>query len=141
VDTAYDVGEHCSLAIDGSGCPHIVYRDGCGDIRHAYSSTPPVATLWGELSDSEIVLSWIPIPSASAYWVYGAANIPHFPPGFAPDCLFRLAVVPAGSTTWSSGSGVGDTADNWTYMVIAVDDVDSELWRSNRVGEFDALLP
>ncbi len=136
-DADCNVGDNCSLAIDASGCPHIVYGDGWGDIRYAYLPMPPVAALWGELVGSELVLSWVPIPSAAAYWMYGADNQAYFEPEMISPYQFRLAVLPSATTTWSSSSGIGYPDTNWTYMVLAVDAGDSELWRSNRVGEHD----
>jgi hypothetical protein len=40
-------------------------------------------------------------------------------------------------TTWSSPNGIGDPANNWTYLVMAVDETEAELARSNRAGEHD----
>jgi len=39
--------------------------------------------------------------------------------------------------TWVSLAGLGDSDNNWTYLVVAVDASEQELTRSNRVGEHD----
>ena len=49
----------------------------------------------------------------------------------------RIAVVPGGTTTWSSSSGVGDPDHNWTYLVVAVDGSEQQITQSNRFGEYD----
>ncbi len=90
---------------------------------------------------NSVQLSWTSVGSAAAYWVYGASNQAYFEPGMAPGYAYRLAVLPPGTTTWSSSAGVGDPDANWTYLVIAVDGSGAELARSNRAGEFDVALP
>ncbi len=97
----------------------------------------PRMILSGDLSYGELGLDWTPWPGASAYWVYGADNEAYFEPGLISPYDYRLAVLPVGTTTWSSASGVGDPGQNWTYMVLAVDASEQELCRSNRFGEHD----
>jgi serine protease len=97
----------------------------------------PGEILSGELVGGELVLSWWPWEGSSAYWVYGASNNAWFEPGFAPGFEYRLAVLPPATMTWSSSAGVGDSSNNWTYLVVAVDDVGQELQRTNRIGEHD----
>jgi hypothetical protein len=52
-------------------------------------------------------------------------------------------VLPPETTTWSSSNGINDVDNNWSYLVIAVDDFEEELARSNTVGEhdFDTDIP
>jgi hypothetical protein len=94
-------------------------------------------SLSAELVGGEVVLTWSPVVHAQAYWIYGASNDPCFVPGFAPGYAYRLAVVPSRITTWSSPNGASDPADNWTYLVIAVNEAEDVLTTSNRAGEFD----
>jgi hypothetical protein len=105
---------------------------------------PPVPrvplVLSGQLVGGQVRLNWSPVGSASAYWIYGASNLPYFAPGFAPGYEFRVGVVPQGFTTWSSASGVGDPENNWTYLVVAVDAAGGEIALSNRIGEHDCAL-
>jgi hypothetical protein len=96
--------------------------------------------LGGGISGGSLVLDWSYWPVAAEYWVYGADNEPFFNHGFAPDYLHRLVVLSPEITTWSSSSGVGDPLHNWTYSVLAVDDTEQELCRSNRIGEHDFAL-
>ena len=79
------------------------------------------------------MLSWSPLPSADAFWVYGADNDAYFVPGFAPNYLYRLVVLAPDVTTWSSGNGVGDLAHNWTYLDSAADEAGQEIGRSNLI--------
>jgi parallel beta-helix repeat protein len=89
--------------------------------------------LSGEVVAGDLVLEWNTVPSAANYWVHGVDNQAYF----APDLGNRLAIVPSGTTTWSSSNGIGDPDHNWTYLVSAVDGSNLELIRSNRVGECD----
>jgi hypothetical protein len=98
---------------------------------------PPSITLTWSLIGSELHLSWNSVENAEDYWIYGASNFPFFEPGCAPGYDFRLVVLPQSTTTWSSPNGIGDPNNNWTYLVMAVDEVEAELARSNRVGEYD----
>ena len=93
--------------------------------------------LSSNLSGDDLDLHWSPWSPASEYWIYGADNLAYFNPGFAAGYDFRLVVIPTGTTTWSSPNGIGDPENNWTYLVIAVDETEAELARSNRVGEHD----
>ena len=86
---------------------------------------------------TELQLTWAPLWEAAQYWIYGAVNEPHFSPGFAPNYAHRVAIVPAGTTTWSSVAGINNIEDNWTYLVVAVDADGLEITRSNRLGEFE----
>lgn len=99
--------------------------------------------LAGELAGGSLQLSWSAVAEADAYWVFGAANRPWFVPGFGPGYEFRVAVLPPATTTWSSTAGIGDPDANWTYLVMAVDNVEDEMARSNRFGEhdFEADIP
>ncbi|MBN1425610.1 hypothetical protein JXA88_13730, partial [Candidatus Fermentibacteria bacterium] len=54
-----------------------------------------------------------------------------------PGYAHRVAVLPSGTTSWSSAAGMGDPDYNWVYLVMAVDGSGTELCSSNRAGEFD----
>ncbi len=84
-------------------------------------------------SGNELVLTWAPFPTASAYWIHGSDNDAYF----APTLANRVAVVGEGTTTWSTQTAIGDPAHNWTYLVRAMSPSGVELVRSNRVGEHD----
>ena len=93
-------------------------------------------TLSGSVVAGELSLDWTATPGTANYWVHGADNDPYF----TPTTGNRLAIVPGGTTTWSSANGIGGPAHNWTYLVLAVDGSEQELMRSNRYGEFDVAL-
>jgi hypothetical protein len=99
--------------------------------------------LAGSVIGSDIHIQWSTWAPASEYWIYGADNLPYFGPGFAPGYQYRLDEVLPPSNTWSSTNGSTDPDHNWTYLVIAVDETEAELARSNRVGEhdFDTDIP
>jgi hypothetical protein len=94
-------------------------------------------TLSGSVQAGQLVLDWTTVPGAANYWVHGADNDVYF----TPSTGNRLAIVPGGTTTWSSANGVGDTDHNWTYLVVAVDGTEQELDSSNRFGEHEKALP
>ncbi len=108
-----------------------------GPQDYSYSVYANECLLSGEFVAGELVLTWVPRDGAAAYWVYGADNEAHFEPGLLSPYSHRLAVLPASTTTWSGANGIGDPDHNWTYLVVAVDALDQELMRSNRVGEHD----
>jgi hypothetical protein len=114
-----------------------------GDLKLAHLSAPPDLCLGWSVAGVEFHLVWNQIPNAVWYWIYGASNEWHFIPGVLPDHEHRLAVVAQGTTNWVSPYPVGDPESNWAYLVIAVDELESELTRSNRVGEldYDADIP
>lgn len=145
IDPSWDyneLGVVCWIQKDGgvnpSPSPNIPSRHEV--LQAAYAPVTVDISLSGRLALGEVVLSWQPVPGANGYWIYGATNDSYFKPGFAPDYEHRLAILRPGITTWSSGNGVGDPDNNWTYMVIAVDTSSEEFARSNRVGEFDAPM-
>jgi predicted glutamine amidotransferase len=97
----------------------------------------PYLVLSGVVGEGNLELSWTEVPGVSEYWIYGAENVAYFEPGFGPDYEFKLDEVVPPATIWVTPAGVGDPAQNWTYMVIAVNAYEEELGRSNRLGEHD----
>jgi len=89
----------------------------------------------------ELIMSWNKVPGTHEYWIYGAANDPYFEPEVSSPYTHRLAVVPGMTATWGSTNGIGDDANNWTYVIVAVNSGAFELARSNYFGEFDYDLP
>jgi hypothetical protein len=103
-------------------------------VLHGEAGAGPMV-LSGLVEGSNLTLTWSPVGEAASFWVFGAPNLPWFSPGSAPGYQFRLDILPSGATTWLSGEGIGDPDVNWTYLVTAVNESESELARSNRVGE------
>jgi len=93
-----------------------------------------------ELSGT-LELSWNAIPDAAAYWVFGESNNAFFEPDMSPSYINRIAIIPSGTTHWSTSAGNGDSGNNWTFQVIAMGSASYELCGSNRAGEFDFDLP
>jgi predicted outer membrane repeat protein len=93
----------------------------------------PIMALSGTLSDGELVLQWTPCVSTAAYWIHGTDNHAYFDPGIGNV----VGVVPPTTLTFSSANGIGDPNNNWTYLIVAVDDIDQEITRSNFFGEHD----
>jgi len=130
VDSEGWVGHFPSLRIDESGRVHIGYYDDSDyDLRYAYQAPGSIDLSWN-LAGTTLELTWTKT-IASAYWVFGAPNVPHFSPGFAPGYQYRLAVLPPYTHTWSTTAGVSDPSENWTFLVMSVDQTDLEVARSN----------
>jgi hypothetical protein len=127
-----------SLAVDSAGLPHITYYAPNGHhLKYARMVGPQAGELAGVLVGGTLRLTWGTVTQASAYWVYGASNLPWFVPGMGPGYEHRVAIIMPPTTTWSSVAGVGDPNTNWTYLVTAVDATEQVLATSNRVGEQD----
>jgi hypothetical protein len=90
---------------------------------------------------TELQLTWTPMWEAAQFWIYGERNEAYFSPGLAPGYAHRLATLPAGSTLWSTTTGLSNPTDNWTYLIVAVDSDGLEITRSNRLGEFEFETP
>ena len=99
----------------------------------------PHLKLEGVIEDSAMQLMWTTCPVTASYWIYGAADNPFFVPGYAPDYEHRLDVI-LSDTTWISANGVENASENWTYLILAVDEDDQEVGRTNRWAEYDFLL-
>ena len=138
VEDGLTTGSFTSLGITPDGTPHICYYyHPLTSLKHAYLSVAVDMELTWSLVGDDLQLSWLPLSGTTSYWIYGDANNPHFTPGFAPQYENRLDALPPGTTTWISPYPVGDPVENWTYLILAVDGIETELARSNRVGEFD----
>jgi hypothetical protein len=96
----------------------------------------PMMTLTGIVAGNQLELSWTGAPGAAAYWIHGADNDAYF----TPELGNRLAVVAGGTTTWTTSTGIGDPAHNWTYVVRAMDATEQEVMHSGRFGEYDQTI-
>jgi hypothetical protein len=140
IDTIFEGNaEHYvpSLATDLQGNLHVSFIDQISkDLLYAFLPCGEVH-LSGTLQDTCLLLTWSVCPGADGYWLYGAENMAWFVPGIVTPYQFRIDVLPSTVTDYESAYGLGNPESNWTYLVIAVDDAESELTRSNRVGEQD----
>jgi hypothetical protein len=133
-----DVSDDGAYAVAGAKAVHARIM-GSGGYVYAVETGHGAASLLltGTLVDGELELQWRPYTGCYAYWIYGATNSCYFTTGFAPGYEHRLDIVRPGTLNWSSPDGISDPDNNWTYLVIAVDETEAELARSNRVGEHD----
>jgi hypothetical protein len=108
-------------------------------LQAAKKSIPIFIDLSGSLDGDALVLTWSPLPGVSAFWVHGEPNQSYF----SPANENRVAVLAPETMTWSTSNGIGDPDNNWTYVVVAVDDTDQTVVVSNYFGEhdFEAEIP
>ncbi len=136
-----------TLVFDGVTVPNGAYvtatatepRGATSEFSQAVVSA--LMALTGQIVGADEQLQWTTVPPAAEYWVYGASNEAYFPPEVSSPYGYRVTVLPSGTTTWSTTTGVGDVNNNWTYLVIAVGGSGQELVRTNRIGEHDYALP
>ena len=95
--------------------------------------------LTDRISGDFLILEWNTVPPAAEYWIYGATSEPFFAPQTESPFTYRILAI--SDTTWITPSGIADPDNNWTYQVIAIDGSENELGRSNRVGEYEFMLP
>jgi hypothetical protein len=129
----WHMGLYSCLRLDSCDRPHISYVDE----HQAWTKYAGGEMLRGALAGNSLDLTWNPVAGAAEYWVYGADNEQYFVPGMASPYEHRIAVLPAGTTTWATSVAVQDPAHNWTYLVVSVDGAEQILCVTNRVGEFD----
>ena len=136
------VGYTPSIALDAQGLPHVSSINlNSRTIRYArMQGSGGFMNLTWSVQDSQLQLSWSAVLHANSYWIYGASDQPHFEPGLSPGFQYRLDTVDQATTSWVSPYPTGDTLNNWTYIVLAVDAIGLEIMQSNRVGEFDVSL-
>jgi hypothetical protein len=100
----------------------------------AYAIRPWDFTIEGWLTElQQLTLTWPYMPGAWQYLIYGEPNNSYFEP--APENL--QCEISQGTYSWTTTLGVGDSDWNFTFIVIAVDEQQEEIVRSNRYGEFD----
>lgn len=96
---------------------------------------PPVVSI--SRSGSDVVLTWANVAGASHYEVWQSVNAPYFAPG--ADCAASPACTVVSATTHRHTGALGNTANNYSYVVLAVN-AGGRSGVSNRVGEFDYSL-
>ena len=135
IDSSSGAGRDGDLTLDLYGNPHVAYDDTTdGVVRLARAGIPLIVNDYG----SSYELSWGPIGGTLWFWIYGAVNAPYFVPGLDSPYEYRITVLGAANSTWSTTLGL-DVEDNYTFRVIALDVNNHEIARSSPAGEFDFL--
>jgi hypothetical protein len=128
-----------SIAVDSAERPHIAYHKWMYEGLHYAYMAPGSVELSIEENEGSVVLSWAPYSGAALYEIHGTENDPYFFLGPEPGSAYLIATVPSSHNSWETTNGVGDPDENWAFLIIAIDETDTELARSNRVGEHDFL--
>ena len=113
---------------------------GVPDAGRAYIYSPGTVVLSCYIDGGSLVLDWTPwtyTDEIYAYWIYGADNTSYFTPVVISPYTFRQDMVDHSIQTWQSSQGLNDPDNNWTYVIVAVDEFDQMIYQSNRVGEWE----
>ena len=113
---------------------------GRGARRSASTWAQDSADLSIEENEDSVILTWEPYPETALYEIHGAGNNPYFFIAPQPGTDYLITTVPSSQNSWETTYGIGDPDENWAFLIIAKDETDTELARSNRVGEHDFLL-
>lgn len=112
------------------------------DISPICNSAPPPAptTISISRSGTDLTISWSDVAeAANGYEVWqSGANYPYFVPGDPGSTL--LGTVTTTSFIVTSGSGVGDLNNNYSYLIRAVSCANVPSAPSKQVGEFDFAI-
>jgi len=134
IDTTDDVGKVTSIQLDEFENVFIFYFDETNDmVKYAF----PALRMTALREPRTLTLQWSTIPGVQEFWLYGAANNIWFPAEVISPYTNRIEIIDPAEIEYSISSGIGDTESNWTYQILAMDDQDKELARSNRAGELD----
>ena len=129
-----------SMDVDSAGRPHIAYEKWMYQGLHYAYMAQDSADLSIEENEDSVILSWEPYPETALYEIHGAGNNPYFFIAPQPGTDYLITTVPSSQNSWETTYGIGDPDENWAFLIIAKDETDTELARSNRVGEHDFLL-
>lgn len=111
--------------------------DGPMDMIQVPLDFEPGFFLSGEPSNTSLLLRRNSVPATANYWVYGADNLQYFVPEVTSPYGYRLDVVFPSIVEWLGNATLEGPNHNWTYLIIAVNESEQELHRTNRVSEFD----
>ncbi|HSH05436.1 MAG TPA: zinc-dependent metalloprotease family protein [Anaerolineae bacterium] len=109
----------------------------------AVSCTPPASSpmVMESLNGGLYEMSWSPVGDADQYEIWWGVNDPYFMPGADCGAASNCAIDTA--SPYSSGNGVGDAGNNYSYVLRAANSCGATASdMSNRTGEFDyGILP
>ncbi len=121
-------GSFPSLSLDAYGFPQISYHASNSSLRHVQGEGISLAA---RVVGSDLVLYWSPYPWASSHCCHGEENHACFEPGGGN----MLALLSPEVFTFTFSAGIGDPGSEWSFVIVAVDDLNAELARSNYAGE------
>ncbi len=106
-----------------------------------FSNQVFVSKLSGSTTAGLLLIDWTHVPGVFEYLVFGSPTDDWLDPTVDPPYDDLQAAVPGDQNSWSSPNGVNEPNENWTYVVVAINDLNEEICRTNRYGEKDYYLP
>lgn len=125
-------GSYPSLALDAFGFPQISFHASNSSLRLVRGQGISLAS---RTIGNDLVLYWSPYPWASAYCCHGEENHAYFDPG--SENLVALLSPNVFTLSWPGG--INDPQSEWSFVIVAIDDLTAELARSSYAGEREFL--
>jgi hypothetical protein len=125
-------GSYPSLALDAFGFPQISYHASNSSLKYVHGQGISLAS---RAMGNDLVLYWSPYPWATSYCCHGEEGHAYYDPGSEN----LMALLPPDVFTLSCIGGINDPQSEWSFVVVAVDDLVAELERSNFAGEREFL--
>jgi hypothetical protein len=125
------------------GAPFEQGSAGTIDAGKAYTYSFPYVHLTGAYDSGTLTLDWTPCPNSYSYDIYGTSDTVFFEPGLTSPYEYRLDTITGGFTSWTTTLGIGNSDQDYTFLVVGRNMYGDIMGISNRFGEneFNVDIP